>query len=80
MRATCAPTTQYQQFIPLWSNKFTWVNGELGWGEGLGSRPYPVFKNFYAGGLGSVRAFEGRLAGCRPTTSEPASAAICAST
>jgi outer membrane protein insertion porin family len=53
-------STQYQRFIPLWSNKFTlMVNGELGWGEGLGSRPYPVFKNFYAGGLGSVRAFEG---------------------
>ncbi len=52
--------TQYQRFIPLWNKKFTlMINGELGWGEGLGSRPYPVFKNFYAGGLGSVRAFEG---------------------
>lgn len=53
-------STQYQRFIPLFSNKFTlMLNGEIGWGEGLGSRPYPVFKNFYAGGLGSVRAFEG---------------------
>lgn len=53
-------STQYQKFVPLWSNKFSlMMNGELGWGEGLGSRPYPVFKNFYAGGLGSVRAFEG---------------------
>jgi outer membrane protein insertion porin family len=25
---------------------------------GQGSRPYPVFKNFYGGGLGSVRVFE----------------------
>ncbi len=53
-------STQYQRFIPLFNNKFTlMINGELGWGEGLGSKPYPVFKNFYAGGLGSVRSFEG---------------------
>ncbi|MFN7695357.1 MAG: outer membrane protein assembly factor BamA [Burkholderiales bacterium] len=53
-------SSQYQKFVPLWSNKFSlMLNGEVGWGEGLGSRPYPVFKNFYAGGLGSVRAFEG---------------------
>lgn len=51
--------TQYQRFFPFWNNKFTlMVNGEVGYGEGLGSKPYPVFKNFYGGGLGSVRAFE----------------------
>ena len=31
---------------------------EIGWGFAVGSRPYPVFKNFYSGGLGSVRGFE----------------------
>ena len=34
------------------------INGELGLGYGLGGKPYPLFKNFYGGGLGSVRAFE----------------------
>lgn len=49
---------QYQHFIPL-GRKFSFmVNGELAWGEGIGSRPYPIFKNFYGGGLGSVRVFE----------------------
>lgn len=53
-------SSQYQQFIPLWNKKFTlMINGEIGWGESLDNKPYPVFKNFYAGGLGSVRAFEG---------------------
>ena len=49
---------QFQQYIPL-GNRFTLgVNAELGWGKGLGGKPYPIFKNFYGGGLGSVRVFE----------------------
>ena len=49
---------QYQHFIPI-TNRFTLgLNSELGWGEGLGDKPYPIFKNFFGGGLGSVRAFE----------------------
>ncbi len=51
-------TYQYQEFIPL-NKKFTFAfNGELGWGKTIGERPYPVFKNFYGGGLGSVRGFD----------------------
>ena len=49
---------QYQQFFPLWQKLTLGVNGEVGWGIGQGNRPYPVFKNFYGGGLGSVRVFE----------------------
>ncbi|MDC8783682.1 outer membrane protein assembly factor BamA [Roseateles koreensis] len=49
---------QYQEYIPV-TNKITLgLNSELGWGAGLNGRPYPIFKNFYAGGLGSVRVFE----------------------
>jgi outer membrane protein insertion porin family len=49
---------QFQQFIPL-TKQFTFgFNGELGWGKGLNGQPYPVFKNFFSGGLGSVRGFE----------------------
>lgn len=48
---------QYQQYWPL-STRFTLgFNGELGWGWGLGDRPYPIFKNFFGGGLGTVRGF-----------------------
>lgn len=49
---------QYQQFFPLWQKLTLGINGEIGWGIGQGKRPYPVFKNFYGGGLGSVRVFE----------------------
>jgi outer membrane protein insertion porin family len=49
---------QYQQFFPL-SKQFTAAfNAEFAWGRGLGDNPYPMFKNLYAGGLGSVRGFE----------------------
>jgi outer membrane protein insertion porin family len=51
-------TYQIQQYIPL-NKQFTiGLNGEAGWGAGLNGQAYPVFKNFYSGGLGSVRGFE----------------------
>lgn len=49
---------QYQQYIPV-TNKITAaLNAELSVGSGTGDTPYPLFKNFYSGGLGSVRGFE----------------------
>jgi len=49
---------QLQQYIPL-NKQFTIaLNGELGWGKGLSGQPYPLFKNYYSGGLGSVRGFQ----------------------
>jgi outer membrane protein insertion porin family len=49
---------QAQQYLAV-TNKLTLgLNAEVGIGKGLGSRPFPIFKNFYGGGLGSVRVFE----------------------
>jgi len=49
---------QIQQYIPL-NKQFTIaLNGELGYGKGLNGQPYPLFKNYYSGGLGSVRGFQ----------------------
>jgi outer membrane protein insertion porin family len=60
---------QYQQYFPL-NRQFTLAfNGDVGFGKGLGGRPYPLFKNFYGGGLGSVRGFEqGSLGAIDATT------------
>lgn len=49
---------QIQQYIPLNKQFTVALNGELGWGKGLNGQPYPLFKNYYSGGLGSVRGFE----------------------
>jgi outer membrane protein insertion porin family len=51
-------TTQYQQFVPLTRRVTFALNGELSAGAGTNNLPYPVFKNYYAGGLGSIRGFE----------------------
>jgi len=49
---------QFQQYLPL-TRQFTIAfNSELGLGKGLAGQPYPIFKNFFGGGLGSVRGFE----------------------
>ena len=59
---------QYQQYVPL-SKLYTLAfNGEVGWGKGLGGRPFPVFKNFYSGGLGSVRGYDQATLGPRDVT------------
>jgi outer membrane protein insertion porin family len=49
---------QHQYFQPLFGNATLALNGELDYGHGIGGKPYPIFKNFYAGGIGSVRGYE----------------------
>ena len=49
---------QYQLYLPL-NKQYTFAfNGDIGLGKGVSGRPFPLFKNFYGGGLGSVRGFE----------------------
>ena len=62
---------QYQQYFPL-SKKYTLaLNADLGWGQGLNGQPFPIFKNFYVGGLGSVRGFEQSTLGPKSTDATP---------
>jgi len=59
---------QFQQYQPLPGRLVLGFNAELGLGKGLGGKPFPVFKNFNGGGLGSVRGFEqGSLGVVDPT-------------
>jgi outer membrane protein insertion porin family len=62
---------QYQQYFPL-SKKYTLaVNADLGWGQGLSGQEFPLFKNFYVGGQGSVRGFEQSTLGPKSTDATP---------
>ena len=57
---------QFQQYIPI-SKKYTLaVNADVGYGQGLNGNEFPLFKNFYVGGLGSVRGFERNTLGPAP--------------
>ena len=52
-----------QFFYPL-SKKVTFAfNTEVGIGLGLFGKPYPAIKNFYAGGIGSIRSFSSSSVG-----------------
>jgi len=58
----------HQWFYPLTRSVTFAINGEIGWGEGLSDKPYPILKNYYVGGIGSVRGFQGGGIGTRDTT------------
>ena len=51
-------TAQYQQFYPISKKTTAAFNTEVSMGAGTDGLAYPVFKNYYSGGLGSVRGFE----------------------
>ena len=65
-------TYQHQWFKPLFGDVTTLaLNGEIGYGQGLGGNAYPIFKNFYAGGIGSVRGYESSSLGPKASNGDP---------
>ncbi len=61
--------TQY--YKPLTKDYTIGVYGSLARGWALGGNPYPLFKNYYAGGIGSVRGFEAASLGPRDADNYP---------
>jgi outer membrane protein insertion porin family len=49
---------QIQQYTPITKKYTLALNADIGYGQGLSNRPYPLFKNYFVGGLGSVRGFQ----------------------
>jgi len=48
------------------------LNFQAGYGHGIGGDAYPIFKNYYGGGIGSVRGYESGSLGPRDaTTNDP---------
>jgi outer membrane protein insertion porin family len=64
-------TYQHQHFFPLDRKLTLALNGEIGLAKSYGNKELPFFKNFYAGGIGSVRGFDSNSLGPRdPATDE----------
>jgi outer membrane protein insertion porin family len=49
---------EHQWYRPLTRWMTLALRGEADYGHGLGGHQYPIFKNFYGGGIGSVRGYE----------------------
>ncbi|TFL11167.1 outer membrane protein assembly factor BamA [Pusillimonas caeni] len=58
---------QHQHYIPLGRSFTLAFNGQIDWGKTYGGKAFPVIKNVYAGGIGSVRGYEGASLGPRDT-------------
>ena len=49
---------QYQRYFPISRDYTLMLNGEIGYGDGYGDTPtLPFFKNFFVGGVNSLRGF-----------------------
>ena len=48
---------QYQKYHSFSKGNILSFNGEVGYGEAYGNNPFPITKNYYVGGIGSVRGY-----------------------
>ncbi|OGA23379.1 MAG: outer membrane protein assembly factor BamA [Betaproteobacteria bacterium RIFCSPLOWO2_02_FULL_67_26] len=64
-------TYQYQRYFPLTRLYTLLLNSEFGYGDGYQNEPLPFFKNFYAGGVTSVRGFKSYTIGPKDSDGNP---------
>lgn len=63
---------QHQRYFPIGSKYALMLNGDVAYGDGYGDKPLPFFKNYFAGGIGSVRGFDQSSLGPRDPNTEDA--------
>jgi outer membrane protein insertion porin family len=56
---------KHSWFKDVTKNFVVMLNGELGYADSYGKKEYPFFKNFYVGGVNSVRGFDNGAIGPR---------------
>ncbi|WP_281664495.1 outer membrane protein assembly factor BamA [Paraburkholderia fungorum] len=60
--------TQAQYYYSFARGFVLGLNFQAGYGQGLAGDAYPIFKNYFAGGIGSVRGYEAGSLGPRDVT------------
>ncbi|MVW73139.1 outer membrane protein assembly factor BamA [Bordetella sp. 15P40C-2] len=60
-------TAQQQYYVPLGRAYTLALNGMVDYGASYSNKDYPVIKNVYAGGIGTVRGYDGASLGPRDT-------------
>lgn len=58
-------SAQQQYYVPLGRDYTLAFNGMVDYGVSYGSKDYPVIKNVYAGGIGTIRGYDGSSLGPR---------------
>jgi outer membrane protein insertion porin family len=56
-----------QYFMPLTRDITLQLTGDIGYGHGMGGKPLPFYRNYYVGGINSVRGFATGAVGPRDT-------------
>jgi outer membrane protein insertion porin family len=64
-------TYQYQRYYPISRDYTFFINGEVDYGHGGNGRPLPFFKNYFAGGVSSVRGFRVSTIGPKDQNGDP---------
>jgi outer membrane protein insertion porin family len=61
-----------QNFTPLTTNMTLMLATDLGWGAGYSDKELPFYKNYYAGGIGTVRGYKDSTLGPKALTCDAA--------
>jgi outer membrane protein insertion porin family len=64
-------TEQVQWYHPLTRTYTLMLNGEIGTADGTDGKPLPFYKNYYAGGVTSVRGYQSYSLGPRDALGNP---------
>lgn len=62
---------QYQEYFPLTRTGTLLWNTELGYGGGYGGKDLPFFKNYFAGGVSSIRGYRLNTVASRDSNNDP---------